>query len=910
MAIACPACHSENADSSKFCSTCASPLSGSGQGALSPTKTIQTPMAARIIGSLVAGKYKIIKEIGRGGMGVVYEAEDLRLKRTVALKFLPPGLTMDPEARERFIHEAQAASGLDHSNICTVHEIDESEAGGMYIAMAFYKGQSLKEKMDQRPLDPSEAIDIALQIAEGLAKAHERGIVHRDIKPGNIMITSDGVAKILDFGLAKLAGEAHLTRPGMTVGTVAYMSPEQARGDEVDRRTDVWSLGVALYEMATGELPFGRDSDRTILHALLHEPPRPIKALPPGYPLEFEQVIGRALAKDPAKRYPSAREMAGALRDIKIRMSAHSFRAARRLTFRKSRGRLLWGTGAASLALAAAAFWLLSRPGLAFESRDKLMVADVDNLTGDKVFDLALRTAVEASLQQSPYAAVFDRPQIGETLRLMRMDPSAHVDETLGYDICHFAGVRAFILPRILSAGEAYEIEAILIDPLKRRHVDRIRVTAKGREDVLLKGIDDLTKRLRSRLGESLSSIEKSNASVATVTTSSWEALDYFSLAQAKRNESKAKEAAALYELALGKDPHFVAARSSLGLVLIQFLGQKDKGKDMIRQALKDAQAQALPERDVLPLKAVHRQFVDGDLPGALEEYKTLIGLFPDLMPPANNAGRILQALGRYDEAAAMYEEAIKRAPRSSIPLQNLWFLQMNFRKDPRGGESAAQRFVDLAPTLANSHNFLGFSLAVQEKYAEAEKELRKALDLDPEHPYALANLAHVLYASDKPGEAVGLYRKILDFDKLGKSAGSPEWDGIALALALRDSGQGAEAQRGLAEIRAGLEKKDAGSAPTPDSWVALGALEAVAGDFGKADACLQKIRRPEIKDPNTLMDLAELYALLGKPAQAVDLIHESLEMGFSDCFFPVILPEFKAIKKTAGFRKIFKLGE
>jgi tetratricopeptide (TPR) repeat protein len=873
-----------------------------------PTRSLKIETGPICPGQVLARKYHISRELGRGGMGIVYEAEDLSLRRKVALKFLPPGLTADLDARERFVHEAQAASGLDHPNICTIHEIGEAEAGGLFIAMACYEGESLKDKLGRGPLSPGDAVGIAVEVAEGLAKAHEHHIVHRDIKPGNIMITADGTAKILDFGLSKLAGEARLTTVGTTMGTVAYMSPEQARGGDVDGRTDVWSLGVVLYEMGTGELPFGLEKEQAVLRAILHEPPRPVKELKGGYPPEYFRIIDKALAKDPAKRFSSAGELASALRDLRSRMTARSLPSAKRVSFGKPRRRLLLAAAALTLAAVTAAVWLLTRPGLAFESRDRLMVADADNLTGDKVFDLALRTAIEAGLQQSAYAVIFDRPQINDTLRLMRQDPSVRVDESLGYDVCRFAGVRAFILPRILSAGEAYELEAILIDPLKRRHVDRVRVTARGREEVLLKGIDRLTKTLRSRLGESLSSIEKADLPVATVTTSSWEALDYFSLAQAKRNDGKFKEAVPLYELALEKDPHFVAARSSLGLVLIQFMNQTERGKEMLRTALADARNQGLPQRDVLPLKAVHRQFVDGDLPGALEEYRTLMGLFPDLMPPANNGGRVLQALGRYDEAVALYEEAIKRAPRNSIPLQNLWFLHMNIRKDAPAAESAARRLVDLAPSLANPHSYLGYGLAVQEKFAEAEKELRKALEIEPDHPYAHPNLGHVLFAAGKAAEAVPIYRRMLELTKQGKSTGNLEWDCVAFILALRSSGQKEETAKAFGEAWAGLEKKVRGRPAEPNECLAFAALAAAAGESKKCEPYIKQAQIIGLKDANDMMDLAEVYALVGNPAPALQWIKKSLDSGYSDPFFPILLPEFQSLRKIPEFRVLFKL--
>ncbi|MGH7453326.1 MAG: protein kinase domain-containing protein, partial [bacterium] len=286
--------------------------------------TAVTPRTSKNMAGTIISHYKIIARLGIGGMGVVYKAEDTRLKRLVALKFLSPHLTADAIAKERFIREAQAASALDHPNICTIYEIDETAAspdlqfteglGQLFICMAYYEGQTLKEKMVEGVLPLSQTMNIAVQIIQGLAKAHENGIVHRDIKPANIMITKDGLVKILDFGLAKLTGETRLTRSGVTAGTLSYLSPEQAQNQEVDHRSDIWSLGVMLYQMTTGKLPFDGEYDLAILYSIVNKDPTPASQLNSNIPAELEQVISRALQKPPNDRYPS---MQGMLDDLK-----------------------------------------------------------------------------------------------------------------------------------------------------------------------------------------------------------------------------------------------------------------------------------------------------------------------------------------------------------------------------------------------------------------------------------------------------------------------------------------------------------------------------------------------------------------------------------------------------------------
>ncbi len=264
MTNTCPKCRHENPDGTRFCGNCAAQLSPQGTPEVSATKTLETPVQVMKPGTVIAGKYRIVEEIGQGGMGIVYKAEDLKLKRTVALKFLPVHLMNSPELRERFLLEAQAAAALNHPNICVIYEVGES-GEHPYIAMEFVEGKTLREKLKKGPLPAAEAMALTSQVSAGLAEAHDKGIIHRDIKSANIMVTAKGQAKVMDFGLAKLQGGSSLTRSQTTLGTVAYMSPEQARGGELDQRTDIWSLGVVLYETLTGKLPFRGDHDQAVI---------------------------------------------------------------------------------------------------------------------------------------------------------------------------------------------------------------------------------------------------------------------------------------------------------------------------------------------------------------------------------------------------------------------------------------------------------------------------------------------------------------------------------------------------------------------------------------------------------------------------------------------------------------------
>lgn len=397
----CPNCQAEISEDSQFCSKCGTPIHSGDRAFLSQTRTILRSIEELQHGTVLAKKYKIDKVAGKGGMGIVYKAEDTKLKRNVALKFLPPELMRDDEAKERFVLEAQAAAALSHPNICTIHEIDEEE-GKSFIAMEFIEGQSLREKLKSGPLEINDALDIAIQVSEGLKEAHKKKIIHRDIKSANIMLTDTGQAKIMDFGLAKIKGGALLTREGTTLGTVAYMSPEQATGQDVDHRSDIWALGVVIYEMLCGKLPFAGDHEASILYSVVHKEPKPLKAVNPDVPIELQHIIDRALKKKPESRYSTAEELLNDLKKYRDSMRAgeagiFNLRSLIRIV---RKPRILVSTIAVIAIVCLASVWFFTRQAKIRWAKEKA-IPEINRLLGEYSYAQAFHL-MERSIKYVP----------------------------------------------------------------------------------------------------------------------------------------------------------------------------------------------------------------------------------------------------------------------------------------------------------------------------------------------------------------------------------------------------------------------------------------------------------------------------------------------------------------------------
>jgi len=527
-------------------------------------------------------------------------------------------------------------------------------------------------------------------------------------------------------------------------------------------------------------------------------------------------------------------------------------------------------------------------------------VADVVNETGEPVFDLALKSALETDLRQSPYVNVLAPEQVQDTLRLMRLGPETRLDAETGRALCRRAGARAVVVPRILRAGEAYEVGASLVEPATGRVAAEARVTARGREEVLLSAIDEVTRRLRRRLGESLASISRRDPPLARYTTSSLEALELAALGQRASARTDHAKAERYYRQALQHDPHFAVARGALGLVLLQFLAQPEEGKKELAQALADADE--ISPREHLHLRALNRQYVTEDLPGALDDYRFMSELYPDMFQPYNNSGRILEKLGRYAEADAMYEQSHQADPRHPVPLWNAYFLCVGPLKDPRKAETAARALVALDPDVANAHHALAWSLVAERRFTEAEQELRATLRIDQSLARARANLAHLQLRRGAFEEAIVSYRRL--------SAPSAEHDALCLGLALRAGGRRAEA---AAVTRAAAEAMKArgrrSSLDSGDEGL-LAALLAVAGQTAEARAALARAGRGgERPGPNTLW-VARGYAAVGDDDRAAALVESALAPGIEDDPYLVLIdPSFVAIRDRPEIDRLLPAG-
>jgi tetratricopeptide (TPR) repeat protein len=850
------------------------------------------------------GPYEIVAPLGAGGMGVVYKARDTRLDRTVAIKLLPEESSPDPARRQRFEHEARMLAALNHPHIVTLYSVERVDDLPV-LSMEYVEGQALSALIPQDGFPVPQLLRIAVAIADALAAAHQRGVVHRDLKPSNVMVTADGWVKVLDLGLAKLRLDLATTRSttlhaadpitaeGHIVGTVHYMSPEQAQGQAVDHRSDLFSLGVMLYELATGERPFSGSTPLSVLSAILKDTPRSVTELRPHVPPELARLIRRCLEKNPSARLQSALDVRHELEDLQERLRSESVDATRLrgLPGRPQLKRLVLWVGPALLLLAGAGLWRglhesgmgegwwpLQRPALALGARDTVLLGTIENTTGDPALEGAIRTALEISLEQSRQVSLLAPDRVRQTLRRMRRAEDETLTEDLAREVCQREGSRVLIAGSATRVADQYVLSVRIVDPATGAAVRTLTARAASR-DRILPALDEVAASVRRQLGESLAAVAASSVKLSEATTSSLDALGNYSQGSLLLDRGRRDDARGLLVRAVALDPEFALAHAALASTYRGYGFRLDdvKAEHHFQEALK--RLDRVTERERLAIQALY-EGVMGRYGAAVNFHRQLAERYPNDAAYHFALAQDYWHLGRPRDAIAASERALELNPSSARIMVTLAGAHGELRewtKAARSYENAIAAEPTLATDVIVNHQY-GWALVASGRPAEGAAAVRKMLDLEPSKRARGRRSLGILALSR--GQLRDAARELDEARRLNEADAAPN-------SAARDAYYAAEGFLVLGTLKEGVGPLVRGTAlSTRAAWTTLSlrlaALGARAGRLAEASRIVEANRKKaaagDLYERSDLLRAeAELALARGKTAEAVELIRQAV---------------------------------
>lgn len=903
--------------------------------------------------------YRIVEKLGAGGMGEVYLAEDLKLGRKVALKILSDEYTTNRDRLNRFEQEACAASALNHPNILTIHEVG-TDGGRHFIATEYIDGKTLRRKMGHSALEVHEILDISVQVASALEEAHGAGIVHRDIKPDNIMIRRNGYVKVLDFGLAKLTedstdrtpsdGEASTrvlvqTDAGVVMGTSHYMSPEQARGKPVDVRSDIWSLGVVMYEMVAGRIPFEGETSTDVIVAITQKEAAPLARFAPRVPPELEWIINKALRKEREERYQTIREFLTDLRRLKQRLefetelersvspdsvsrsgitasaavptvsdlvaptaegtAAHPASSAEYLVSEIKRHKA--GAGILVfvfiLAIGAGVFFYFNR-AQALTDKDTVVLADFVNTTGDPVFDGTLKQALAVQLGQSPFLNIYSDERVREALRFMGRSPDERITKDIAREICQRQGLKAMLTGSVSSLGSNYVITLEAVNAHSGESIAREQVEADSKEQVL-SSLGRAALALREKLGESLSSIKKHDVPIDQATTSSLEALKAYAMGNEERAKGKSEDEIRFYKRAIELDPNFAMAYARVAV----FHGNRnelDEAQPYAQKAfdLRDR----VSERERFYISEKYYNYVLGDIDKAMEVLQTWTRLYPNDFIPHNNLALDYMYFGRYEDALKEALEAVRLSPNNNAARENLIGSFMALDRFDEAGE-ALEQLRSLYPDGASVHfhNYLLAFIRGDQTAMEREAQWAEGKPFEAEF---IGMRGSAVAASGQLKKAEELRKRAIDSYKSQNRNDNAAQTFIGLAFTQAAFGQCPEAKANVATAL-GLHRGVI-------SINGAAMIYAECGDATRSLALLAEALKLYPKDTPTVAMFAPVIRAQvergrGNPAQALQLLESvrrydlGLIVGMGNNYLrgQTLLDQRRGNEAAAEFQKI-----